>query len=253
VDLARDLESNGLVAIKRLRDGFLGRPRPILTLRNEAAALTRTRHPGVPRLVAASFDIPDPYIVMEYVDGEKFSMKNLKCRENVLKAGIDVCSILCSIHVAGIVHKDVKPSNIILKRSGVTLIDFGLARIQGMPDFASGGQGMVGTPIFMAPEQTYARAIVDRTADIYSLGMILYLFLSGHYPYVLGNADDAAMVNAHRFQKAMPINERVPSLPHLVCYAVMRALEKDPTERFQDAGVMKATLIDGLKVGIKPW
>lgn len=246
VDLAKDNKSGNEVALKRLKDDFLGNKRSIQSLMNEAAALSRLDHPGVPKLIDSSLDIHDPYVAMGYMDGKMFSINNLRLRSDVLKASISICSILSSIHAVGVVHKDVKTSNLILMRAGVSLIDFGLALVPGIPDFAAGGHVMVGTPNFIAPEQTYPKARVDRRADIYSLGIILYSTISGRYPYILKAWDSDGMVEAHRFQEAKPLHIVDPTFSPRLSYAILRAIQKNPDKRYQDAEEMADALSDAL-------
>jgi serine/threonine protein kinase len=233
------------IHLARLDDGFLGNPRSIQTLRNEAAALLLANHPGVPRLVDSGFDTPDPYVAMEHIDGRQFSLYALKTKEEVLKAIIGVCSILSSIHRAGMVHKDIKPSNVMLTRQ-VHLLDFGLAIVPGMPDFAAGGEKIVGTLNYMAPEQTYPKARVDRRADIYSLGVMAYAFVC-EYPYNIAIMDESHYVEAHRFQEAKPPHLRNPSIPPRLSYAILRAMQKNPNQRYQDAEDMADGLSDALE------
>jgi len=239
VHLANDKETGDQVAIKRLRSNMLAKPDARYTMETEAKALSLANHPGIPKLIAQSMDSPDPYIAEDFKDGIAFNRNNMQKAPDIVRAGVYVCGILSSLHKAGIVHRDVKPSNIILgfDRKSVSLIDYGLSIVPDMQDFAMRVDIPVGTYMFMAPEQTFPHARVDRRADIYSLGIILYSYLSGWYPYTTKPGKDSAeeYFKAHRFQSAPFMHERNPAINPRLSLAIARALEKDPPKRFQSA------------------
>jgi len=237
--LARDARTGNEVALKRLRSDMLGSRNARYTMETEAAALMLVRHPGIPRLLSSSLSIPDPYLVEEFKDGIRFTPQNLRDSKTILRLLIYACDILSTLHDAGIVHRDLKPSNLVLgfDRRRLYVLDFGFSAVPGMQDYAQRVNIPVGTPMFMAPEQTYARARVDRRADIYSLGIISYAFLCGAHPYVInpkGNEQEEYF-RAHRTQEAGLMHQHRPSVPERLSYAVARALSKDPARRYQDA------------------
>ncbi|MFH0884897.1 MAG: serine/threonine-protein kinase [Candidatus Micrarchaeota archaeon] len=239
VHLAKDEQTGSNVALKRIRGDKLGNRNAHYTLKTEARALSLVRHGGVPCIFDSKLTGPDPYIVEEFKDGLTFSLNNLNESRRIIELTIRVCDILSTLHSAGIVHRDVKPSNLVLSmdKSAVSLLDYGYSIVPGMQDFAMRVDIAVGTPMFMAPEQTYPRAFIDRRADIYSLGMIIYQFLSRWYPYVtFADRDETEeYFRVHRSASAVPLHMRNPSIPKRLSYAVARALEKEPHKRYQDA------------------
>ncbi len=251
VHLARDIRSGTNLAIKRLRHDMLTNKNALYTLQTEAEALSCVRHPGIPRIHSSSFLGPDPYIAEDYVYGLAFSRNNIHDARTAIKLSIGVCGILSALHSAGIVHRDLKPANLILSsnRQSVSLIDYGFSIVPGMQDFAMRVDIPIGTPMFMAPEQTYPRVRVDKRADIYAMGMILYQFLSGWYPYTTDpdKNEQEEYFRAHRFEQAVPLHERKPAIPRHLSYIVARALAKEPGKRFQDAEDLADALSDSLE------
>ena len=199
----------------------------------EAQALAKLNHSNIVRI----FDFGQAggfyYFLMEYVDG--LTLLNL-IQQKLPQVGeaqrivIEICHALQYAHDEGIVHRDVKPSNIMLDKKGrVKITDFGLARLikKSRKDSAAGGQGAVfmGTPQYMAPEQVDNPGQVDRRADIYALGVVLYEMLTGELP-----ASEAEPPS----QKAR-VDPRLDEI-------VMRALEKAPRRRYQNANAFRAAV-----------
>jgi serine/threonine-protein kinase len=241
------------VALKRLNEGCIHNPRALQTLRNEAAALSLADHPGVPKLIESSFERADPYIAMEVVKGKELAIDNPGTRRELLNTAIRICSILSSLHSAGIVHRDVKPAHIIVGGGKVSLIDFGIASVPGMPDFASIAIEAVGTPDFMAPEQTYPKARVDHRADIYSLGIIVYSFISGYYPYVVEDGSRESCFEVRRTREAVPLRARSGSFPASLSRALQTALAREPKDRFDSAADMADAISDALAEYSRAW
>ncbi len=246
VQLATDLKTGNHVALKRLKDEMLGRERPLAALANEAAALARVNHPGIPALIAASLEGPEPYLAEEYAAGLQFSLNGFLARPKsaLIETFISICDALSSLHKAGMVHRDMKPSNLVLwkAQNAASIVDFGLALVPGMPDMAQGTDIPVGTPMYMAPEQTYRGAKVGRKADIYSVGVMLYSFASGHYPYLISDDSAEGMMALHRTAHAPMMHERSPWIPPRLSFVAAHALEKDPMRRFHDAQEMADAL-----------
>jgi serine/threonine-protein kinase len=254
VDLAKDLQEGRLVAVKRLNGDMLAKPKARQTLALEAKALSLANHPGVPKLFHASLDAADPYLAESFVDGLAFSINNFRHRprRKLLEAFIRICGMLSHLHGLGIVHRDVKPPNLILHRDlrGVSLTDYGFSLVPGLPDFALEAGTPVGTPDFMAPEQTYPKARVDRRADVYSLGVIMYAFTSGWYPYDVKSDAPEELMELHRHARAPLPHERDPSIHPGLSLVIARALEKEPGKRFQDAGELADALSQCLTIPV---
>ncbi len=175
---ARDERLGRLVAVKMLADGA-----DTAYVRSEAQALARLSHPHV----ASVFDYADradrAYLVMEFVDGQ--SLGSVLARrelpwETAVACGAQVASALAAAHARGLVHRDVKPGNIMLTRSGVKLVDFGICAVEGERESDSNG-GLRGTPAYVAPERLHNKTVLP-AGDIYSLGVVLFRTLSGDLP-----------------------------------------------------------------------
>ncbi|MCI0504356.1 serine/threonine protein kinase [Candidatus Micrarchaeota archaeon] len=250
VHLADDLRTGNTVAIKRLRGDMLANKNAHYAMETEARALSLARHPGVPVLYSSSPIGPDPYLAEEFKDGLPFALNYVQDARTAVLLSISACGILSALHGAGIVHRDLKPGNLVLgcDRRSVSLIDYGFSIVPGMQDFAMRVDVPVGTPMFMAPEQTYPKVRVDFRADIYALGMVLYQFLSGWYPYTMDPDKDEGeeYFRAHRSEPAVPLHVRKPAIPRRLSYAVARALEKEPRRRYQDADEFADALSESL-------
>jgi serine/threonine-protein kinase len=248
VDLALDEDSKGLVILKRLVGTDLN-PGPRMALGTESAALGLLDHPCIPKIAECSLGGAEPYVAIRYLHGGKFSKLFNSHRRELLESLIHICGILSYVHSMGIVHRDVKPTNVLSGEAGERpkLLDFGLAKVPGRLDSAE--RRVVGTLDFMAPEQTYAGAKIDHRADIYSLGMLSYIYLSGHYPYPYqaGRNDRETRIEAHRSCEPIPLCARDPAIPAILSHAINRALSKDPMKRFQSADEMAEALSDSLK------
>jgi serine/threonine protein kinase len=189
---ARDEQLGRRVAIKVIRPELLGDPVARARFRREALATAAVTHPGLVTLHDVALDGDPAYFVMELIDGQ--TLDNLLHREaslfwpRALRLTLDVLDALEALHAAGIVHRDVKPSNLMVVGEGVRercrLIDLGVARLLTAPaDDARTASGVaVGTPAYMAPEQ-FAGERVGPTVDIYAMGLVLYKALTGVHPY----------------------------------------------------------------------
>ncbi len=236
VQHAIELKSGAEAVLKRPKDP--ANTRSMTSLIVEAAALSRLAHPGVPKLIRSSLDGDDPYLAMEYMDGTGYRLNSVMDDRQalVLKLTISACNALGHAHRRGLVHRDVCPANLVLShdRARLSVIDFGLALVPGMPDLAK-GRRFVGRPDFMAPEQGVGGMRLDGRADLYSLGTIAYMYLSGSSPYQLGNACDEAVADAHRNTDPVPLSSAAPWLPARVSAAVMRSIERFPERRYRSA------------------
>jgi len=233
VDLAVDETTGRSIALKRLHEHLIRDPVALLLLEAEARALSILRGAGVPDLVGYSLNDIDPYIAMKHISGEGMAKRRL-ARSDAINIIMKVCATLSTVHNAGIVHRDVKAANILLLHDlQPVLIDFNYSLVPGVPDAAKRLPRVVGTPSYIAPEQTFIGAKVDRRADIYSLGIVAYCTLSGHYPYSHPAAADAEeLFRLHRVARAPLMSELNPAIPHQLSVAVARAMEKDPQRRY---------------------
>ncbi|MCB0257838.1 MAG: serine/threonine protein kinase, partial [Anaerolineae bacterium] len=199
------------------------------------------------------------YMAMELVDGE--DLGSLLERRHQLSV-VDACRLLQPVaaalahaHAAGVIHRDVKPSNILLRRVAAgtahsiqleemsdavipLLSDFGIARAADAPELTTIGR-TIGTPAYMAPEQCAGQRELDGRADIYSLGTVLYRALVGRAPFV---GSTTQILHAHVYE-ALAIPDNIwRTLPPAMVTILQKALQKDPGDRYNDAGVLAADL-----------
>ncbi len=266
VHLAEDKRSGKTVAIKRLRADMLEKRNARFALLTEKSALSlvrEARNPGIPKLFAYSLDRQDPYIAEQFMDGLPFALNNIHDARTVMVLSIAICGILGTLHRAGIVYRDLKPSNIVLghDRRSVSLTDFGFSIVPGIQDLALRTDLAVGTPMFMAPEQTYPGVSVDCRVDVYSMGVMMYQFLTGWHPYTviqppkgltpeqIQEHETQEYFRAHRSQEAVPLHARNPSMPVRLSYVVARAMAKEPEKRYRDAEDLADAISDCLSIG----
>lgn len=206
----------------------------------EAKHVASLQHPNI--IQVYDFDVQDglSYMVMEFVDGAtlKTRLEELHAKDRTLPLDEavsvlkDVAAALAYAHERGMVHRDVKPANVLLDRFGrVFLTDFGIAKILAGPDHTASGLVM-GTPAYMSPEQGLGRA-GDERSDIYSLGIMLYEMATGSIPY---SADTPVAVMIKQINDPLPIPSRLrPELPSAIEAIILKAAAKDPAQRYQTA------------------
>jgi predicted ATPase/DNA-binding SARP family transcriptional activator len=239
--LATDTLLDRPVAVKcpKATDDSLRRERFLV----EARMLARLNHPNITQIHDAFFDEREGnlYLVMEYVDGRDLS-DIIKAGTSlpldiILEVAVGILRALSYAHEQGIVHRDVKPANVMIAEE-VKLMDFGLANLRSI--LGRGTGSMAGTPAYMAPEQIEGRA-VDGRADLYALGVILFEMLSGgHLPFE--HTDQVEMLDAHLHTPSPPISQFAPTVPPVLEQVVMRLLAKDPEERYPSAEVVVEVL-----------
>ena len=183
------------------------------------------------------------YYTMEFVDGETVTdrilrEKRLGWRE-VIEIACQVCKALKAAHNTGIIHRDLKPSNLLIDKQGVCkLTDFGVAHVFAGDQLTATG-GVIGTVEYMSPEQAQGRR-VDKRSDIYSLGAVMYVMLTGRPPFIGKSALDIAQ--KHKFGQFDSPRRIVPEIPHWLDEVVCKCLEKNPDNRYPDAYVLQLRL-----------
>lgn len=243
VYLARDCQLNEEVALKVLGGLGLHDPEAAERLRREASAARRISHPNVVRLHDLGESGGLLFLSMEFVDGESLAQRLQ--REGRLSPAqfrsiaADLCEGLSAAHLAGVVHRDLKPHNVLLTRDGrAKLIDFGIARMAHVDGLTATGMVM-GTAEYMAPEQVRGAAVDERT-DIYAFGVIAYQALVGRPPF--RGETPIAVSLAHCTDPPPPPRALCPDLPPAWESLILRALAKAPTERFASARALRAAL-----------
>jgi len=210
----------------------------------EATLLSRLDHPNIVRLLdAPATEEGTTWFVMEYLEGKTVreilaALGSVDPRQAVCIV-LDVLAGLACAHGAGVVHRDLKPGNVIIKRSGkAKLTDFGLGLFQGATRFTASGQ-VFGTPAYMSPEQARGED-VTASSDLYATGVLLYEMLCGRPPF---SADHPLVLMRKIVEDAAPhLSELRGDLPEALCAHTMRALSKDSSARFPSAEAMREAL-----------
>jgi predicted Ser/Thr protein kinase len=223
----------------------------IKRFRAEATTLAKLNHPEIATIYELFRSDTELLMVMEFVRGEtldKLSERSGALQPNRAAALIDrVLSALEHAHRAGIVHRDMKPANVMVtEHGGVKIMDFGIARVRGAEHMTIDGCA-VGTPAYMAPEQVLGED-VDGRADLYAVGLILYRLLAGRLPF---DADSPmVMLQKQVAEPPPPLHSWRQDLPDWCDIVVQRALAKAPGDRFQTADEFRAAV--GHAIGLAP-
>ena len=226
--LAYDEELDRPVAVKLLPEHLASDAAFHARFFREARLAGRLSHPNVVRVYDAGEADGRPFIVMEYVPGESLAEAGPLPAARVVELGLQACAGLQHAHDAGLVHRDVKPANLLVRDDGVLKIaDFGIARAAESTRHTEVGT-LLGTAAYLAPEQI-AGADATPASDVYSLGAVLYELLTGRLPYAFSSlAELAAQQNDGLIA---PVRDLVPEVPHELEAAVMHALARDPQFR----------------------
>ncbi len=242
VYLAEDQELGRRVAIKILNDRHANDDQFVERFRREAKNAAALSHPNIVSIYDRGEAEGSYYIAMEYLDGR--SLKELIVSRGPAPARVavdyarQILSALRFAHRHGIVHRDIKPHNVLVDGEGrVKVTDFGIARA-GASQMTEVGS-IVGTAQYLSPEQARGSG-VDQRSDLYSLGVVLYELLTGTVPFNGDTPVEIAM--KHLSQVPEPPSARRPDVPHELDLVVTRALAKDPHERYQSAEEMDADL-----------
>jgi eukaryotic-like serine/threonine-protein kinase len=242
--LARDPEGHQ-VALKILHPELLVSVAADRFLR-EIKLASRLSHPHIARLLDSGERDWIVYFVMTYVEGPTLREHLAHARQlslgETMRVSENLLDALAHAHAHGIVHRDVKPDNVVLSAEGAVLLDFGIARAVA----ASGSDRLtrsgiaVGTSTYMSPEQISAVEQIDLRSDIYSLGCVLFECLAGQPPFV--HCNESAVLQLHLTQPAADVRTLRADTPAELAGAIARALAKTPEERWQSAAAMRDAL-----------
>jgi len=237
---ARQLSVDRIVAIKVLSDGYARDPEFVQRFRREAKIAAKLTHPNVVLTIDAG-DASDgrPYLVMEYVEGETvrsaIERRGAFEEHEAVRLVLAVAEALRFAHRRGLIHRDVKPANLILTENGVKLADLGLARSIDDATWALSEAGMaIGTPEYISPEQVRGQIDVDIRTDIYSLGATLYQMVTGRVPY--GGDTTAEAIRRHVDPKIPlpPPSTMSPTVSGSLCAVIRTMMAWNRAERYRD-------------------
>ncbi len=228
---ARDVELDEIVAIKVLKPQLVGAPGALERFRREVKLARRVTHPNVARVFDIGEHGGDRILSMELVDGESLAAAIRREVRIPLARVVEITRAVCegvgAAHLAGVIHRDLKPDNILLAKDGrVVVTDFGIARAA-----AEGARtvGFVGTPAYMAPEQIDERATIDHRADVYALGAVIYELCTGEPAW---QAESLWALAAARLLEPPPDpRARRPELPAPLAELVLACMARDPAAR----------------------
>ncbi len=252
---ARDLASGEKVAFKVMHAHLLDNPANVRRFRREAQAANKVRHPHAVKI----FDVGvtpngSPYIIMDYLDGPSLSdviEKEGKLPiERCLKIFIQACEGMSHVHELGVLHRDLKPSNIVLVKEGddedyVKVVDFGIAKVlaeEARSTLSKTPTGhALGSPPYMSPEQCRG-IVVDKRADVYSMGCLMYEALTGRVPLEGETIVETMYKQVHELPKSLAGVEADVRLVERLEKILFRALSKDPNNRQQSMDELKLEL-----------
>ncbi|MCA1831852.1 MAG: Stk1 family PASTA domain-containing Ser/Thr kinase [Actinomycetota bacterium] len=243
VHIGRDRVLGRTIAVKTLLNQFSGDPSFIARFRREAQSAAALNHPQIVGVYDTGSDNGTHYIVMEYIEGrtlrDVIREEGPLLPERAAEIAADVCAALSYAHQHGIVHRDVKPANIMMTKTGsVKVTDFGIARAM-TGDTVTQTAAVLGTAQYFSPEQAQA-APVDQRSDIYSLGVVLYEMLTRQVPFT--GASAVAIAYKHVKEDPVPPSRLNPDVPPALEAITMKALAKNPDNRYQSAQEMRADL-----------
>ncbi|MBQ9338544.1 MAG: protein kinase [Lentisphaeria bacterium] len=254
VYLAHQISLDRPAALKILADSYAKNAEFVVGFIKEARAAAKLNHPNIVQAYAVGDDEGIFYFAMEHVDGE--TMKNILKREGGLLTVDKAIDIIRQIaealdyawHEEKLVHRDIKPDNIMLTSTGrAKLADLGLAKV-GNDSGKTDSEEVMGTPQYISPEQLTGDALDNRT-DIYCLGATFYQFLTGQFPF--NGATPTEIARQHLEAPLIPPSQVNPAVPEEVSNVVVKMMEKDPARRYQTAGELAEELTQ-IKHGKSP-
>lgn len=237
---AYDPDIDRSVALKVLRQDRVTSQAFVERFLKEAKAIGRLSHSNIVTVYDIGQDHGTIYIAMEFLAGSPLNKVIEKKRfsiEEIINLGVQIAEILDRANQKGIVHRDIKPNNIIIMQDGqVKITDFGIAHIEdpSSPQLTQAGE-ILGTPAYMAPEQVMG-GHVDGRADIFSLGCILYELTTGKGPF--GGANLTAVLRSVTQDNPPEPIKINPQIPEALSHIIMKCLKKNPDERFRTGGIM---------------
>jgi serine/threonine-protein kinase len=236
---AYDKKTGARVALKLLKEKFSDDSRAVKRFINESKSLGLLNHPNIVKIYDISIKVDYKYIVMEYVDGMTLRKYMNSHRPLPWSEAVDfveqIALALDNAHTKGIVHRDIKPQNIMIMPGGkLKVTDFGIAKMPNSESLTMADKA-IGTVYYISPEQASSRKI-DARSDIYSLGAMFYEMVTGQMPFTADSP--VAIIMQHMQNAPVPPTKIVPSLPKGLEQIILCAMEKNPRNRYQSAAQM---------------
>lgn len=253
VYLGHDPRGNRPVAIKVLPRQFTFQPEFKARFEREAQVVVALNHPAIVPVYDVGVEKEEPYLVMEYLPGGTLSERLERGALSVSEAARvlrRVGAALDHAHRHGVIHRDLKPDNILFDAAGnAYLADFGIVKVAEATAALTGSQ-IIGTPAYMSPEQVHGNMAIDGRSDIYALGVILFEMLTGRKPYQAETPTKQMMMHVlEPVPRILPLNPNLP--PH--CEAIIaQAMAKKPETRYQTAGALAAAVASLPGVNLPP-
>lgn len=244
VYLARDTKLDRPVALKVLTAELSRDPAFVERFRLEAQAAASLNEPTIVSVYDWGQEQETSFIVMEYIEGRTLREvidHGTVTPDQAAQIGADIAKALAAAHRAGVVHRDIKPGNVIITDAGeVKVTDFGIARANGAGDGLTRTGAVMGTATYFSPEQAQGLP-VDARSDLYSLGVVLYEMVTGVVPFTGDNAVSVAYLHVREPVRAP--SQRRPDLPPALEQIILTCLAKDPNERYQTSDELRADLL----------
>lgn len=236
---AFDILAGRNVAVKILKDDIARDEVSVKRFINESKAVSMLSHPNIVTIYDVSVRSDAKYIVMEYIEG--ITLKNYMLKKGKMETG-EILSMIEQVlgalehaHQKGIVHRDIKPQNIMLLKNGIVKVtDFGIAKLPNA-ETVTVKDSAIGTVFYISPEQASGSKI-DARSDIYSLGVMMYEMATGKLPFTADSPVSVALMQIN--DTARPVREENPDIPLGLSQIIERAMNKDPELRYQSAGQM---------------
>lgn len=241
---AKDVHLGREVALKVLRDDLRNNAHVVARFRREAEAFARLNHPNIVRIYAVGVVGKIPYLAMELIDGEPLNQRlargGLLDWKDTLDIGLQLADALAAAHEHGVIHRDIKPGNILLGRNGrVYLTDFGIAKVLGAATQLTVDGARLGTPQYLCPERCRNEEITP-LSDLYSLGVVLFQVMTGRLPFEAENSVDLIRKIAGEVPER--VQTYLPDIPDSVDRFIAHLLDPDPLQRPKDARAFRALL-----------
>jgi serine/threonine-protein kinase len=242
---AKDEQLERFVAIKTLKPSYLENENFVTRFKREAQTAANLNHPNIVQIFDWGVEDNEPYFVMEFIEGTTLSTvisKNKKINiKNVLHIGAQVSSALQAAHESNLVHRDIKPGNIMITPNGkIKVTDFGIVSIQNEDSDMTKSGTILGTANYISPEQAQGSSVSSKS-DLYSLGIVMYEMLSGRTPFM--GETPISIATQHLTEKPRPLIEFVENIPSGIDKIILKLLNKKPESRFKSAEDLRAAII----------